>query len=235
MKVMKTWKTKSGQRIIRVLSGRSNVFLVSNGEKNMLVDTSVNRNWMKLKKRLDYLQVNEIHCLVLTHAHFDHVDNAYRIKERYKSLVFIHKNEAINIISGSTEIPEGTNLFTRFMTKQLAPVIAPVVRCKPCQPDVQVDAICDLKDHGFHAYIMHTPGHSSGSMSVIVDDEMAIVGDAMFGVFKGSVFPPFAANIVLMVKSWGKLLDTNCSVFLPSHGSANSRELVQKEFNKWKT
>ncbi|MEI6091898.1 MAG: hypothetical protein WCR42_15690 [bacterium] len=69
---------------------------------------------------------------------------------------------------------------------------------------------------------------------MVVDDEIAIVGDAMFGVFPWSVFPPFATDIPQMVESWGKLLDTNCQTFIPAHGTANSRKLLMEEYNKKK-
>jgi glyoxylase-like metal-dependent hydrolase (beta-lactamase superfamily II) len=77
---------------------------------------------------------------------------------------------------------------------------------------------------------MHTPGHTRGSLSIVVDDEIALVGDTMFGVFKGSVFPPYAENAGVMIQSWGKLLDTSCRLFIPSHGTANSRSLVERDF-----
>ena len=80
--------------------------------------------------------------------------------------------------------------------------------------------------------MIHTPGHTAGSMSLIIDDELAVVGDTMFGVFRWSVFPPFAEDEKLMIKSWGRLLETKCSEFIPSHGTANSRLSVQKEYNK---
>jgi hydroxyacylglutathione hydrolase len=79
---------------------------------------------------------------------------------------------------------------------------------------------------------MNTPGHTTGSMSVIVDDEVALVGDTMFGVFKRSVFPPFADDVSEMIKSWGKLLNSNCKFFLPSHGREKSREQLMTVYNK---
>jgi hydroxyacylglutathione hydrolase len=87
---------------------------------------------------------------------------------------------------------------------------------------------------GFNATILHTPGHTPGSMSLIVDGEIALVGDCMFGVFKGSAFPPFALDTRQMIESWGKLLDTGCRLFLPSHGTSDSRELVERDYNKRK-
>ena len=44
----------------------------------------------------------------------------------------------------------------------------------------------------------------------------------------------FADDVKLMIDSWGKLLDTGCFLFLPSHGSANKRCLVEREFYKRK-
>lgn len=76
--------------------------------------------------------------------------------------------------------------------------------------------------------------HEEGSISVIIDNEIAIVGDTMFGVLFGSVFSPFADNVQSIIKSWKRLLDTNCKWFLPSHGTGNSRVLLQSQYHKSK-
>ena len=227
---MKTWKTKSGYKIKRVLSGRSNVFLLTNGKKNILIDTSTDYMWNRLERRLNTLSINHIDYLILTHSHKDHTENAHRLREEYGPKVIIHKDEASCLLFGETIIPEGTNKITRAMVKILAKYGAPKITIKSCQYDLLVDKRLDLNDYGFNAYIMHTPGHSPGSISVIVDDEIAIVGDAMFGVFRCSVFPPFAVDEKQLVESWGKMLETKCSVFLPSHGSENTRKMVQKDY-----
>jgi glyoxylase-like metal-dependent hydrolase (beta-lactamase superfamily II) len=228
---MKTWKTKSGYRISRVLSGRSNVYLLTNGEKNILIDTSPKYMWNLLVYRLKKLNIKHIDALILTHTHKDHAENSHRIKERYSSKVIVHRYEAGYLISGDNIIPRGTNLVTKSFVILMAKYLVPRLRYKPCQYDILTDKNMDLGSYGFNAYIMHTPGHTSGSVSVIVDDEIALVGDTMFGVFKDSVFPPFADDIKQMIISWGKLLETNCSLFIPGHGSANSRKLVQKDYD----
>lgn len=80
--------------------------------------------------------------------------------------------------------------------------------------------------------ILETPGHSQDSISIIVNKEIAIVGDVMFGIFRNSVFPPFADRIETMIGSWGKLLNTDCELFLPGHGREIRRSLLQIEFDK---
>jgi hydroxyacylglutathione hydrolase len=230
--IMKTWETKSGCRIFQILSGRSNVFLITNGKKNILIDTSPDYKWNKLDNILIELNIKNIDYLILTHTHFDHAANAYRIKKKYNAQVFVHETEASFLTTGNNIKPKGTNIITRSLLKLFANSAFLRLGYKPCHPDILVNYSLNLKDFGFEAYIIHTPGHTIGSMSIVVDNEVALVGDTMFGVFKWSVFPPFANDVKQIVKSWGVLLDTNCSVFIPSHGSANSRALVQNNYDK---
>ncbi|MEI6765411.1 MAG: MBL fold metallo-hydrolase [Bacteroidota bacterium] len=231
---MKTWITKSGYKITRIVSGRSNAFLLTDGEKNILIDTSVSRMWSRLRKRIEQSGVNRIDYLILTHAHFDHAGSAANIREVYKAKVIVHEAEAQHLSAGKHNLPVGTTVISKFLVNVIGKRFLSGFKSEPCLPDIPVDATFDLSNIGFNAYLMHTPGHTAGSVSLIVDDEIAIVGDTLFGVFGWTVFPPFAEDEKLMITSWGKLLETKCSEFLPAHGSANSRSLVQKDYNKRK-
>lgn len=227
---MKKWKTKSGCEIFRILSGRSNVFLLTNGEKNILIDTSVSLTWERLQKQLDRSGIKKIDCLILTHAHVDHAANASRIKNKFNALVIIQKEEAGYLLNGSNIVPGGTTLFTRPLVKIFGKRLSSLIKYSPCKYDLLVDLRFDLNDFGFNAYLMHTPGHTAGSMSLIIDDEVAVVGDTMVGAVKWSVFPPFAQDVEQLIQSWGKLLETGCSLFLPAHGTGNNRSLVEKDY-----
>jgi glyoxylase-like metal-dependent hydrolase (beta-lactamase superfamily II) len=188
--------------------------------------------WKKLQKRLKQLNIKNIDYLILTHTHFDHAENSTRIKEKYNAKVIVHKNEVTFLATGENIVPQGTNLLTKTIVNLFAKQFLSLGKYEPCQYNLTVDSSFDLSDFGFDAYIMHTPGHTIGSMSVIIDDEVALVGDTMFGVFWWTVYPPFANDPPQMIESWGRLLQTKCKVFIPSHGSANPRPLVQKEYNK---
>jgi hydroxyacylglutathione hydrolase len=229
---MKTWQTKSGYTISCILPGRSNVFLLSGNGINILIDTSPGYRWNKLKSKLKKFHISKIDFLILTHTHFDHAANAKKIREEFGAKVIVNKLESDSLLKGENPMIHGTVMMLKTFVKILAPLILQTQNYIGCRSDILVDQRLDLKDFGFNAFILHTPGHSPGSQSIIVDDEMALTGDAMFGVFPGSVFPPFAANDTALLESWGKLLDTGCSIFLPSHGTANSRELVLKDYQK---
>ena len=229
---MRSWLTSGGYKVIQVLSGRSNVFLLTNGENNILVDTSPEFMRNTLQKRLDKLQIEQIKFLILTHSHFDHAANAARIKEKYKAKVIIHQSEAEYLITGNNILPTGTNPITKFLVRTFAEKFKSLARYEPCNFDITVNDFYDLSDSGYNAYVMHTPGHTQGSISLIIDDEVALVGDTMFGIFRWTVFPPFASDQSQLLKSWEKLLKTKCKVFIPSHGTANNRYLVEKDIKK---
>lgn len=180
------------------------------------------------------LNINQVDALILTHTHFDHVGNAARLKKKYNVRVFVHRNEALHLMNGKNIIPEGTTLLTRFLSNNVPIKITERLNYEPCQYDIIVDSFYDLENFGFKAYILHTPGHSNGSMCVIIDDEVAVVGDALYGVFKRSAFPTFAEDVETMIDSWGKLLATGCKLYLPAHGTVVKRELLQKDYNKRK-
>jgi len=76
---------------------------------------------------------------------------------------------------------------------------------------------------------------TSGSICIVVNNEIAIAGDTLFGIFKNSAFPPFAYNTEKLIQSWEELLETGCNTFLPSHGHEKSREQLQSEFMKKKS
>lgn len=229
---MKKWKTKSGIEVIQILSGRCNVFLLSNERKNILIDTSVKRLRKKLEKRLDLLGIKSIDYLILTHSHFDHAANAQWIKQRFNSKIIIQSEEEKYLLTGENIIPKGTTFLTRPLINILGKRLFHLFKYEPCKPDIVVDSHYDLNAFVENLYLLHSPGHTIGSMSVIVDDEIAFVGDTMFGLLEWSVFPPYANDIEMMIKSWGQLLETNCSEFIPSHGTANSRLLVKRDYNK---
>lgn len=130
---------------------------------------------------------------------------------------------------GYGPLPKATMFVTRpiaYLGKLLERKVAPFT---PFTVDIPVDEYLSLNETGLNIEIIHTPGHTQGSISVIVDREIAIVGDAMFGVFPGSIFPPFANDVPLMKRSWKKLLDTGCVLFLPGHGRKINRELLEKK------
>lgn len=228
---MKKWLTTGGCTVYQITHGRSNSYLVLYGDDSVLVDTGPQGSRKDLMEKLDYLLGGEdLSWLVLTHTHYDHAENAAMIKKHYNARIVVHKDEAEHLKQGCSPIPCGTNFITRLLVG-VGRKINRLSQYESANPDLLVNDKYQLTPN---SQLLHTPGHTEGSMSLIVDDELALVGDAMFGVFSWSIFPPFADDVPTMINSWDKLIKTGCETYLPGHGTENSKKLLIKQYEKHK-
>jgi glyoxylase-like metal-dependent hydrolase (beta-lactamase superfamily II) len=232
---MRTWQTKNGCRIIQVLSGRSNAYLIIMNDNIILADTGKKSSFAKLSRNLKSLNLTfaDIHFLILTHTHFDHCQSARKIKELSNCRVIASEVAAGSIKNGYSGLPEGTYYFTKLITRIGRIIGKRKFGFEPFQPDIFVKGVYTPDDADCSIQIIETPGHSPDSVSILVDHEIALVGDAMFGIFKNSIFPPYSDDVVKMINSWAKLLDTECMMFLPGHGREIPRSLLQREYEKY--
>lgn len=212
----KEWTTPSGYKVCCVLSARSNVFIIKANGLVILVDTNTKRNRAKLELKLKKFNIDRIDYLVLTHTHFDHAGNAAFIKEKYGARVIVHNIEKQYLESGVSPLPSGSIYITRFLI-----TIAHTFKLKypysPCVADIAIDG--NYSFEGTNISIIPSPGHTAGSVSVNVDNEILLVGDAMFGIFSFSILPPFADDITQLKQTWKTLHHTGCKMYIPSHGS----------------
>jgi len=231
-KKLKNWRTKSSCIILQILSGRSNVFLCRAYKTDILIDTGPGKNWDVLYHRLKSLQIDKLDYLILTHSHYDHAENTNRIKKMFNPKIIMHHSEALYLEKGENIAPIGTNWFTALITMVLKNHIIKMMRYEPAKSDINIAEFFSIPETSLPIEIIHTPGHTRGSLSIIIDKEIALVGDTLFGIFKSSIFPPFAEDKKAMLASWGKLLETNCTLYFPSHGRVISRQKLLKDFNK---
>jgi glyoxylase-like metal-dependent hydrolase (beta-lactamase superfamily II) len=230
---MMNWKTKNGYEIFQVLRRRSNSYLICSSDVNILVDTGRESSFRELQKKIGCLnlKLENIDFLILTHTHYDHCQNAFAIKGLTNCKIMMSEKEAEFCEHGFTPLPKGTFPITRIISNFGSRIGKRSFGYKPFTADMLVKD--ELRLATLKIELISTSGHSAGSISVIVDNEIAIVGDAMLGVFKKSIFPPFADNKIEMIKSWGRLLESSCHTFLPGHGNEIKRGLLQSEYIKY--
>lgn len=224
---MKHWQTGRGATITRLLQGRSNVYLITLQGHKILVDTGGPNRQRELLNTLTRHNINYLDYLILTHTHFDHAGNANIVRQKYGARVVAHVSERAILEDGISAIPKGTNIFTKAGIALGGKRFAEWSRFTPCPVDIVVTEHFIMPETP-GITVLHTSGHSQGSQCVIVDDELALVGDTLFGMFAGGIYPPFADAPQLLSQSWQKLLATPCHTFLPGHGSPRKRAMLQK-------
>jgi glyoxylase-like metal-dependent hydrolase (beta-lactamase superfamily II) len=168
-------------------------------------------------------------AVVLTHTHFDHAGNAAWLAREYGAEIVVNAKESESLAKGDTPIPSGTLSFTKGLVS-IGRRITPVFKYEPCMADHVFDETFDLGRYGLDGFVMHTPGHCAGQSAVIIDGEVAIVGDSLINIATVKIFPPFADDVDELLRSWKKLLSTGCHTFLPGHGGLISREQLEAEY-----
>lgn len=193
----------------------------------MLVDTG----WAGDRKRLlaRLRQAGKPDVVMMTHTHFDHAGNAGMLKDMFSPRFIVHESEKDFLQSGDSPVPGGTMRWTRLIYKLGAARVPRWFHVTGVTADLVFRERLDLADFGFTSYILHTPGHSAGSSSLVVDNEVALVGDTAVGT-PGSAFPPWGDDREAILTSWEKLLATPCRIFHPAHGFPVTRQRLEREY-----
>jgi glyoxylase-like metal-dependent hydrolase (beta-lactamase superfamily II) len=154
----------------------SNVFILETDTSLFMIDTGYPMHEVPILETIKTLK-KPLKLIILTHAHYDHVGCAARIKASSGALITIHRLDADDLCTGQTQIPN-TN-FIGLIEKLFLPVFEYIWKPEPICPDILLDDGDLLNDYGLDAYVCHTPGHTAGSISIIVGNYMAFVGDLL--------------------------------------------------------
>jgi glyoxylase-like metal-dependent hydrolase (beta-lactamase superfamily II) len=222
--------TGKGTSIVRLTPARCNIYAVTRNGRTILADTGIAFDRSRIEHALERRGLIP-EAVVLTHTHFDHAGNAAWLSREYGSPVVVQEAESEFLAAGDTPIPEGTYAVTRGLVS-LGKKVTPMFHYEPCRADYVFRDTFDLNLFGINGYIIHTPGHSPGGATLVIDDVIAIAGDSVIGTTPGKPFPPFADDVELLLGSWKKIIDTGCETFLPGHGKPLSREEIINEYNR---
>lgn len=142
-------------------------------------------------------------AILLTHAHFDHIGAVDQIRNTYNIEVYLHKSESDWL--GDPE-KNGSSLFT-----------ANPISIKQAENELRVG---QMEIESFAFEVLHTPGHSPGSVSFVFRESGIIFGgDVLFNQGIGRTDLPGGNMDQLMESIRSKLytLDDHMIVY-PGHG-----------------
>lgn len=144
----------------------------------------------------------EPEAVLLTHGHFDHIMAANQLKDRYGVPVIAHEEEA------EVAKEPGLNLSSQFGVGYSLQV----------DRTVKDGDVLDIA--GFTMKVLHTPGHTKGSVCYYLEqEEILFSGDTLFAGSVGrSDFPTGSgATLLRSIKEKLAVLPDNTEIF-PGHG-----------------
>jgi hydroxyacylglutathione hydrolase len=218
--------------------GMINCFLIQGEKKHILVDTGLPGSETKILQQLQThnIRTEDISLIIITHGHVDHFGSVRALKKTLQAPVLVHEldKQALETGIGMIETLKPTS---KFWDIALKPRIRKS-KAGSCTPDIVLkgDAIFDLSTYGIHGKVIHTPGHTPGSLSVILDDGNAIIMDiASSGILLGGIafnnrmkHPPFHNDMTIVKKSIDYILSFPVQKFFLGHGNPVSRTSLEK-------
>lgn len=222
-------------KILKISPAKCNVWLIVNGGNSILVDAGYKSKINNFEHTLveNGLKPHDISIIFMTHTHFDHACGLKEIKELTEARVVVNEHEAGYLEKGYCPLPKGIRWYSGIISWLGRNIIYGIGKYPAVNPDITLKVKLDLSRYGMEGYIIPTPGHTSGSQSLIIG-EHAFVGDDMFGIFRNTILPPFANDVTSLLNSWMVLLETGCKMFYPGHGKVIERERLEEELKKRK-
>ena len=170
----------------------------------------------EILKKIDALGL-DIKSVLITHAHIDHVKELYRFKQIINVPILMHKDDQFLLDS---------------LKMQAAAFGLSVSGVPQVNQYVTDGQLIELGKYKFE--ILHTPGHSPGSVS-FKSDEVVFVGDVLFSGSIGRTDLPGGNFEILINSIKSKLLPLgNEMIVYPGHGPSTTIG-QEKNFNPFLT
>ncbi len=167
----------------RIKCGNGNCYIVENGNTGILVDTGKREYLNRVTQACGQYNIK---LIVLTHAHFDHSENAAVISESFGIPIAMSEKDIDLIKFNSAQ-----RLFAEtFFGKIVLSASLKDFKARPMRefkPAVLLKDGDSLKDYGIDARIVSLPGHTQGSIGIDVENRDLIVGDALMNMFYPTV------------------------------------------------
>jgi hydroxyacylglutathione hydrolase len=186
----------------------SNITYIKSGDHEVLIDAGTGLYASALDKDLQTQgsSLESITDIVLTHCHIDHIGGVIPLLERGAPKLYLHKAEAKPINNGDMSHTLGDSFGADL---------------PPFKIDVMLDE-GDLIDFGdVKLRVLHTPGHSAGSIVMQVEDSgILFTGDTLFpgGSFGRVDFPTGSPE--KLVESLKRISEMDFEIGLPGHMNA---------------
>jgi len=220
-------------KIIDIESGINTCYVIKD-KGAIMVDSGPPKMKATFLKRMKDFSVDpkEIQLIVLTHGHFDHVGSAKEIQEITGAKIAIHEKDSMDLEQGFSNWPKGVTKWGKISSS----IFKRLLKNKMTFPTVKADIILDdhellLNKYGIAGKVIYTPGHTMGSVSILLDSGELFAGCLAHNRLPLTFHPAlpiYAENIDLVKESWRKLIDAGAKIVFPAHGKPFSVEIIKK-------
>ena len=160
--------------------------------------------------------VESLRYILLTHGHFDHMLGVERFRNAFGGQVVVHEEDADKLSSAQG------SLYSRFERE---------IPFASAEADLKVRDGDRLPFGGGEIEVIHTPGHSKGSVCYKLGD-VIFSGDTLFRCSVGRTdFPDSDGNEMLSSLKKLSAIEDDCKIY-PGHEGATTLSF-EKNYNRY--
>ena len=209
----------------------SNAYLVV-GVRPILVDTGSRGDAPKIVAGCAAagVKIRDLALILHTHVHSDHFGTTADLAAEAGCPVAYHPGDRPLAIRGNNGPLRGVGLRGRILARLVAHLPFDTRAA-----DIDAEEGSRLDVFGVSGSIRHTPGHTPGSISVLLDSGDAIIGDVIMGGHAGGAILPlqpnfhyFADDLAGAMASVDRILAETSGRLFVGHGGPLNHEAVVK-------
>ena len=192
----------------------TNMYLIYENKNGIIIDPGfIESEAESIIKKLKE-EVSDIPMVILTHCHFDHISGCSILKEEFKSKIYCHKFDEEKLL----DAPKNGALFFG-------------LSWNPLRPDGYLEDGEIISFGGHKLKILHTPGHTSGGISILLDNKHLFSGDTIFkdGIGRTDLYDGDYDTEIDSIKNKILTLPEDI-VICPGHGSQTTVKNELKNF-----
>lgn len=169
--------------IHRIAGGNVNCYIVAHKDKAILIDTGRKKLREKVLKKCKDLHVN---LIVLTHGHMDHCQNAAYLARTLNIPIAMSKKDR-NLIPDNRKQSLSAKTFLGKIVLSVSLSSFEKDTLETFEPEIYLENGDDLSKYGIDAKVVELPGHTKGSIGLMVENDKLFVGDALMNMVYPSV------------------------------------------------
>jgi hydroxyacylglutathione hydrolase len=194
-----------------------NSYLIETETGYFLIDTGIKKKRDQLEREIQEAgcRPGDLKLIIITHGHIDHVGNATYLRDRYEAKIAMHRGDSGMVESGDMFVDTRGGVMIGLVGALMK--ILGLSDYERFTPDIYLEDGQDLSTYGLDAAVIHTPGHSEGSICIHTAE-----GDLFCGDLFNNTKKPEKASLIQdpdkLEASVEKLRALEIKTVYPGHG-----------------
>jgi glyoxylase-like metal-dependent hydrolase (beta-lactamase superfamily II) len=196
--------------------GSVNCYLLEGPSGFLLVDSGGSNNRQALLDGLNSAGCTpgKLRLILITHGDFDHTGNAAAVRQAFGGQIAMHAADApmaeIGDMFANRKPPHR-------LLRLLLPAFSGFGAAQRFKPDLLLEDGQVLSPYGFEGRVLSIPGHSKGSLGLLMDNGDFFCGDLLTGT-SGPALNSLIDNLAEASASLEKLASLQIGTVYPGHG-----------------